>query len=187
MATGNILDPTSQIKNDVTEPGPNLLALAGKTVGIRVDILWRSWDWVSEYWAAEMTKAGATVKFWRPAGRSGEEGDRALAQMKEFWNAVDVAVVGLANCGSCTGWTIHDALAAATAGKPTVAIATRHFEQLAHALATRGGRSGLRVHVLPYPLDVLPKEQVDGIARDHYRPLLRTLGMPDRLADEQAA
>jgi hypothetical protein len=184
---GNVLDPTVQIKDDIADPGATLDSLAGKMVGIRVDILWRSWDWVSEEWAEELTKAGATVKFWRPAGRSGQDGERALVDMKAFWRSVDVAVVGLANCGSCTGWTIHDALAAVDAGLPTVAIATRHFEDLAHALAMRGGRSGLRVQVLPYPLDILPKEQVYDIARDHYRPLLRTLGMPDRLVDEQAA
>ena len=187
MTTGNILDPTAQIKDDISDPGPQVLSLIGKTVGFRVDILWRSWDWVSEIWAEQLRAAGATVKFWRPAGRSGDEGDRALAEMREFWNSVDIAVVGLANCGSCTGWTIHDALAAAACGIPSVAIATRHFEQLAHALAKRGGRSGLRVHVLPYPLDVLPAEEIHGIARDHYRPLLRTLGLPDRLVDEQAA
>jgi hypothetical protein len=162
-------------------------SLVGKTVGFRVDILWRSWDWVSEIWAAELGNAGATLKFWRPRGRSGEEGDRAIQEMKEFWQSVDIAVVGLANCGSCTGWTIHDALAAAHSGIPTVAVATAHFEQLAHALARRGGRSGLRVYALPYPLDVLSPEKVHAIARDHYRPFLRTIGMRDRVADQQPA
>ena len=187
MTTGKILDPSSNIKDDISDPGPPIEALAGKTVGIRVDILWRSWDWVTDVWVPELRKAGATVKLWRPAGRSGEEGERALLEMKEFWQSVDIAVVGLANCGSCTGWTIHDALAAANTGIPTVAVATAHFEQLAQALARRGGRSGLRVHVLPYPLDVLPKEQVHAIAREHYRSFLRTLGLRDRLAHKQAA
>lgn len=187
MTIGNILDPTASIKEDIADAGPDAVSLDGKTVGFRVDILWRSWDWVAEVWAEEMCRAGAQVKFWRPAGRSGEEGNRALAEMKEFFADVDIAVVGLANCGSCTGWTIHDALAAASAGIPTVAVATKQFEEIANALARRGGRSGLRRFILPYPLDVLPTEQVHAIARDHYRPFLRTLGVRNRLADERAA
>ena len=93
MTTGTILDPTATIKDDIADPGPAVQSLAGKTVGFRVDILWRSWDWVSEVWADALRKEGATVKFWRPAGRSGTEGDRALAEMKEFWGSVDIAVV----------------------------------------------------------------------------------------------
>ena len=49
--------------------------------------------------------------------------------LRAFIASIDIAVVGLANCGSCTGWTVHDALAAAAAGKPTVAIATANFEE----------------------------------------------------------
>jgi len=109
------------------------------------------------------------------------------AEMNAFFDGVDTAIVGLGNCGSCTSWTIHDALAAAERNIPTVAIATAHFEDLARALAKRGGRSGLRLHILPYPLDILQKEQVHAIARDQYRSLLRTLGVRDRLAEQSAA
>jgi hypothetical protein len=57
------------------------------------------------------------------------------------------------NCGSCTGWTIRDALAAAEKGLPTTAICTEVFEELGHNLAASGGRSGLRIHISPYPLN----------------------------------
>jgi hypothetical protein len=45
-------------------------------------------------------------------------------------------------------------------------------------MAANAGRPGLRVHTLPYPLDTRPEEEVRAIAREHYRPLLRTLGVP---------
>jgi hypothetical protein len=53
---------------------------------------------------------------------------------------------------------------------------TAEFEQLAHTMAANAGRLGLRVHVLPYPLESRPEGEVRQIARDHWPRLLRTLG-----------
>jgi hypothetical protein len=68
---------------------------------------------------------------------------------------------------------------AATRGRTAVAVVTQEFEALAHTMAANAGRSGLRVHVLPYPLDTRPEEEVRAIARTHYGPFLRSLGVPD--------
>jgi hypothetical protein len=64
--------------------------------------------------------------------------------------------------------------------KTAVAVVTEEFEVLAHTMATNAGRPGLRVHVLPYPLETLPEQKVREIAREHWPMVLRTLG-----ADEQ--
>lgn len=172
-----VLDPTSSLSHNISDPGPDVGTLRGKVIGFRIDMLWRSWDWVSEIWAEALRAEGAEVRFWRSMGRTGEEGARMAAEMDEFFSGIDAAVVGLANCGSCTSWTIHDALNAAARGMPTVAVATAQFEDLAQNLALRGGRSGLRLQLLPYPLDILQKETVHDIAREHYRPFLRTFGV----------
>jgi len=172
-----VLDPTLAPLADSGGSGPDAGTLAGKRVGFRVDILWRSWDWVSDEWARLAERDGADVRFWRARGRTGDEGDAMLKELDEFLAGVDIAVVGLANCGSCTSWTIHDALRAAGTGIPTVAVCTDHFKDLAGTLARRGGRSALRRHVLPYPLDTLQEAEVRDIARAHYRPFLRTLGV----------
>ena len=177
MAIGKVLDPTAVRAYDITSLGPDAGPLAGKTVGFRLDEIWRAWDWVAEIWAEEFRKAGATVKFWRSnQGRTGAEGDRIAAALDEFLNSIDIAVVGLGNCGSCTGWTVHDALAAAARGLPTTAICTEVFEELGHNLAERGGRSGLRIHVLPYPLNEKLKEEVHVVAYEHLHPVLQTMG-----------
>jgi hypothetical protein len=63
-------------------------------------------------------------------------------------------------------------------GKAAVAVVTEEFEALTHTMAANAGRSALRVHVLPYPLDTRPEKEVRDIAREHYRPLLRALGVP---------
>jgi hypothetical protein len=43
-------------------------------------------------------------------------------------------------------------------------------------MAANAGRPGLRVHVLPYPLETLPEAEVRKIARDHWPLVLETLG-----------
>lgn len=53
---------------------------------------------------------------------------------------------------------------------------TAEFEHLAHTMAANAGRAGLRVHVLPYPLESRPEAEVREIAREHWSLLLTTLG-----------
>ncbi|KEQ54421.1 hypothetical protein [Sphingobium chlorophenolicum] len=182
-----ILDPGASLAHDIADPGPDAGELAGRKIAIRIDMLWRSWDWVSEIWAEALRAEGAEVTFWRSCGRTGEEGEQADREYGALLAQSDMAIVGLGNCGSCTSWTIADALTAAATGIPTIAVATAHFEGLANNLAKRGGRSGLRLHVLPYPLDILPKEQVHDIARNHYRSFLRNFGVRSGLAEQSAA
>jgi hypothetical protein len=62
-------------------------------------------------------------------------------------------------------------------GKAAVAVVTQEFEALAHTMAANAGRSGLRVVVLPYPLETRPEEEVRSVARDHWRPFLRSVGL----------
>lgn len=176
MSTRYVLDPTVNRPDDNASPGPDAGSVAGKRIGFRVDRMWRAWDWISEDWAMKLREAGAEVKFWRSAGRSGEEGERCAHEYAEFLAQTDIAIVGLANCGSCTGWTVRDAITAANAGLPTVAVATKNFETFAHEIAARGGRSGLRVHVLPYPLNEKRRDDVLPVGEAHFLPMLETLG-----------
>ncbi len=187
MSRGNVLDPTALRADDITSPGPDAGPLAGKVVGFRLDEIWRAWDWIVDIWADEFRKAGATVKLWRSnQGRTGAEGERLARELDEFLGSIDIAVVGLGNCGSCTGWTIRDALAAAAKGLPTTAVCTEVFEELGHNLARRGGRSGLRIHILPYPLNEKLKEEVEPVAYDHLAGMLQTMGAELKARKEAA-
>ncbi len=177
MALGKVLDPTAVRSDDITSPGPDAGPLAGKTVGFRLDEIWRAWDWIAEIWAAEFRTAGAEVKFWRShQGRTGSEGEKVARELEQFLDSIDVAVVGLGNCGSCTGWTIRDALAAAAKGLPTTAVCTEVFDELGHQLAARGGRSGLRIHILPYPLNEKQRHEVEPVAHEYFQGMLKTMG-----------
>jgi len=72
---------------------------------------------------------------------------------------------------------VHDAVVALSEGKTAVAVVTQEFEALAHTMAANAGRPGLRVLVLPYPLETRPEEEVREIARQHWRPFLRSIGL----------
>lgn len=187
MTTGKVLDPTAVREDDISSPGPDAGPLAGKTVGFRLDEIWRAWDWVSEIWGREFEKAGATVKYWRShQGRTGAAGERIAKELDEFLDSIDIAVVGLGNCGSCTGWTIRDALAAADRGLPTTAICTEVFEELGRQLATHGGRSGLRLHILPYPLNEKQREEVAAVAWEHLDGVVKAMGAKMEILEETA-
>jgi hypothetical protein len=71
---------------------------------------------------------------------------------------------------------VHDTVAVADAGKAAVAVVTAEFEALGHTMSANAGRPGLRVHVLPYPLETLPEDEVRAIAREHWPLVLKTLG-----------
>lgn len=185
MALIRILDPRAKRLDDNPSRGPDVGMLSGKRIGFRVDQIWRCWDWISESWEEKLRAMGAEVSYWRSTNRSGEEGAEQDRSLHEWLATIDIAVVGLANCGSCTGWTIRDGIAAANAGLPTVAIATRNFEAFASELAARGGRSGLRVHVLPYPLNELSRAEVEPVADTYFAGLLQEMGVG--AAGEQAA
>lgn len=55
-------------------------------------------------------------------------------------------------------------------------MVTAEFEALAHTMAANAGRAGLRVFVLPYPLESRPEAEVRDIAVAHWPQLLTTLG-----------
>jgi Fe-S cluster biogenesis protein NfuA len=172
-----VLDPTAQAAGGDTDPGPDAGPLAGKTVGFRVDVLWTSWDQTVEEWTGALERAGAQVRSWRRVqGLTGEQGAAAQAEYEAFVAAADVVVSGLGNCGSCTSWSVRDALTGLIGGKATVCVATAQFTALARMLAADRGRPGLRLLELPYPYDLLPESEVRAHAQAQFPRLLDTLG-----------
>jgi hypothetical protein len=172
-----VLDPTASGHGGDLDPGPNAGRLTGKKVLFRVDALWRSWDWTVDEWSNLLGSAGANVVSWkRWQGISGDKGQSLQAEYENLVQSADVVIAGLANCGSCSAWTIRDALTALGHGKSTAAVVTEHFAPLANILAENGYRPGLRIEVLPYPLDTLPESDVRHIARASFPSLLTTLG-----------
>ena len=66
----------------------------------------------------------------------------------------------------------------AAQGKAAVAVVTEEFVPLAEIMARNLERPGLRLCVLPYPLDTRPEPEVRQIAHDYWPSLLDSLGVP---------
>jgi hypothetical protein len=71
---------------------------------------------------------------------------------------------------------VRDAITCANTGVPTIAIATENFRAFTHEIAARGGRSGLRMHVLPYPLNEQERDAVKAIGEAHFDAMLDEFG-----------
>ena len=65
----------------------------------------------------------------------------------------------------------------ASQGKAAVVVVTAEFEHLAHTMAANAGRAGLRVHVLPYPLESRPEKEIREIAAEYYPKFLEILAI----------
>jgi hypothetical protein len=92
-----VLDPTAVPPADDADPGADAGSLAGRTVGIRIDRTWRSFDWVVDEWALRLESAGARTVIWVAGNRIGEAGLRTSIELADFVEQIDVAVVGLGN------------------------------------------------------------------------------------------
>jgi hypothetical protein len=97
MARILVLDPTAPAPEADPDPGPDAGSLRGRTVGLRYDTAWRSYEWVIDEWAPRLRGAGAEVRPWRAGNRIGDEGRRTRSELDAFAGEVDVALVGLGN------------------------------------------------------------------------------------------
>ncbi|WP_261574467.1 UGSC family (seleno)protein [Frankia gtarii] len=172
-----VLDPTGGVVPGDPDPGPDLGPLRGRRIGVRIDVLWQAWDQTVDEWIAELERAGAIVTMWRRAqGLKGAEGESKQAEYDAFVGGVDAVISGLANCGSCTSWSVRDGLNALNRGLPAVVGVTEHFVGLARTLAADNGRPGLRLVELPASLNTLTEEQVRAHARASFPALLDAIG-----------
>lgn len=142
------------------EPGPAPAALAASRPvlhGARVGVL----DNGKPNAALLLTRVGEQL-----AARTGadlvlvtEKGPGANAAtpctpevMAALGDGCDVVLTGSADCGSCTSWSVHDAVQLEQLGLPTVVATTTHFVDLTRRVADGFGLPDARVVVFPHPL-----------------------------------
>jgi hypothetical protein len=92
----------------------------------------------------------------------------------------DGAIVGLANCGSCTAWSFHDSAELMRAGLPVTWVASSEFDGLAHALA-EARRVPVPIVVLPTNPETIPIATALQMADAHFETIV------DSLVDQAAS
>jgi hypothetical protein len=175
MPLGVVCDPVVEVEQIKNPKGPPAGSIVGKTVGFRRDVYWLSWEMVVDEWSRLAERDGATVLTWRHTPPIGKEAESLLAELDEFVEQSDITVIGLANCGACTMWTIHDAMRSLRRSRSTVIVSTEHFADLARELASAEGRPEIRMLLVPHPFEGRPEEEIRRLAREAYPRLLEAL------------
>ena len=150
--------------------------IAGVRVGIRHDGTWRSWQYVARVWAELLRRDGAIPVLLQTGERTGPEGEKTRADLEAWHGEIDCAVSGLGTCGSCTMWSVRDAIGVEAKGKPVAAAICEEFVGHARTTASFLGHPELKVLVLPYPLETLSEAELQPIAEEHYPKFLALIG-----------
>ena len=101
-------------------------------------------------------RTGATVSIVTKKGPRGESANAAIPCDTDIFARVvaeaDLVITGAADCGSCTAYSVTDAIELEKAGRPAVVATTTHFETVARTLSSSFGLPDTRLLVLPHPI-----------------------------------
>jgi hypothetical protein len=130
-----LVDPTTVPSPPACVPAATLETLAGREVAL-VRNAWPSWHRMAGRLGSLLAdrEDAATQQYLVPNGSAAEP-----EQLRLIAEKADAAVVGLANCGSCTAWSHHDAVVLSSLGVPVVLVVTSEFTSLVDALAVSAG------------------------------------------------
>jgi hypothetical protein len=146
-----------------SEPGPETARLApslSSLAGARIAVL----DNGKPNAAVVMTRAaetlaarvGATVSLVTKKGPGGQSANAAIPCAPDIFervvNEADIVITGAADCGSCTAYSVHDAIELEKSGRPAVVVTTTKFDPIATTMAANFGLADTRILVLPHPL-----------------------------------
>ena len=92
--------------------------------------------------------------------------DLSDAERSDLANNAHVALAAIGDCGSCTSYTVRDALVLESLHVPTVALVTEPFLPLARGLATTMGAPQIRIVAVSHPLYGIAEEEVAERAAD---------------------
>ena len=81
------------------------------------------------------SRVGATVTLVTKKGPGGRSANAAIPCAEDIFervvNEADIVITGAADCGSCTAYSVHDAIELEKAGRPAVVVTTTKFEPIA--------------------------------------------------------
>lgn len=75
--------------------------------------------------------------------------------------SAELAILALADCGSCTSWVVLDAIRLEELGVPTICIVSDHFTPFARELAINHGLDELRFLEIEHPIAGLSNDDVE--------------------------
>jgi hypothetical protein len=185
MTGYTLVDPTSA-PAPATTAAPSVApvdSLTGRKVALLKNA-WPSWHRMTDRFERRLTDSIAGIKTEQHLIPNGSAADPDL--LKSIAEGSDAAVVGLANCGSCTAWSFHDAMTLSALGLPVVLVATSEFTSLVQALSATKGVSLPTVVIGRNPETVDEATALDLL--DHaYQPIVDALVAPAGPGPQAAA
>jgi hypothetical protein len=99
-------------------------------------------------------------------------------ELDEIASQCDFLINAVADCGSCTAWSVHDAIELEKRGVATVTVVTDVFEELAREVAVSMGAPDTRMAVVEHPLGELKEHEVKTRAQENAVRIVDTLMAP---------
>jgi hypothetical protein len=101
-------------------------------------------------------RTGASVSLVTKKGPQGLSANAAIPvaddRLALVCDEADVVITGAADCGSCTAYSVVDAITLERHGKPTVVTTTTNFRPVAETLSKSFGAPDTRLLVMPHPI-----------------------------------
>ena len=144
-------------------PGPEMATLTASpasVAGLRIAVLDNGKPnagvVMSRAAATLASRTGAVVSLVTKKGPQGLSANAAVPMADDIFQRLrseaDIVITGLADCGSCTAYSVHDAIELEKVGIPAVVVTTTKFEPIARTLSASFGLADTRKWVLPHPL-----------------------------------
>lgn len=101
-------------------------------------------------------RTGAVVSLIVKKGPGGRSANAAIPCADDIFDRLvaeaDIVITGAADCGSCTAYSVFDAIALEKHGIPAVVVTTTKFAPIATTMSADFGMPDVRTLVLPHPL-----------------------------------
>ncbi len=148
--------PDSEPRPEISKLAPSPGSLAGLRIGV-LDNGKPNADFVLAYAAERLAaetgaRSRSSPRRARSACRPTPPSRWPATSSSRLLEETDVVLTGVADCGSCTAYSVSDAIELEKAGKPAVVVTTTHFEPIAVTLSKSFGLADTRKLVLPHPV-----------------------------------
>ena len=188
--TITIYMPDSEARPDRGSLAPSPKSLAGLRVAVldngkpnAVTVMARAAETLAG-------RTGATVSLVVKKGPGGRSANAAIPCSDDIFARLlaeaDVVITGAADCGSCTAYSVFDAIALEKHGHPAVVVTTTKFAPIAATMSSDFGMPDVRTLVLPHPLGGTDRDTLWGWA-DAAAERLEALFLGSRAGEQSAA
>ena len=161
--TVRVYDPTGHPRNFSVQPAERPRSLDGLRPGILVNRTTNARTLLETMMgevAGRVSLAAAPVVESKPSN-----GPPLQRMVDNITRNADFALLGTANLGSCTAWSVHAAIVLEQLGIPTVNVTTPAFVDLLRLEAQQRGLPDLRYVVVSDPIGGLPAEAMTAKAQ----------------------